>query len=144
MDAPFASLVLPARLDSMPAFREFMQAGAASAGLEEPELGWLDLVLEEILVNIARYAYQPATGDTEVRYAVAEPGKLLVEISDAGRVFNPLEADPPPLEGTLAERPIGGLGVYLVKNLVGSLAYRRERDRNTLSFIFPAPAEEDQ
>ena len=54
MDAPFASLVLPARLDSMPAFREFMQAGAASAGLEEPELGWLDLVLEEILVNIAR------------------------------------------------------------------------------------------
>ncbi|HEV3330105.1 MAG TPA: ATP-binding protein [Bryobacteraceae bacterium] len=139
MDSPFARLTLPARIDSMQAFRDFVRVGAESAGLEAPEMDWLDLVLEEILVNIARYAYQPETGDTEVRYAVEQPGKLLVEISDGGRVFNPLVSDPPVLGGGLAERPIGGLGVFLVKNIVGSLSYRREQDRNTISFTFPGP-----
>ena len=138
MDAPFAWLTLPARLDSMQAFQEFVRAGAKSAGLAAPQMDWLDLVLEEILVNIARYAYQPGTGDAEVRYAIEQPGQLRVEISDAGRIFNPLASDPPALGGPLAERPIGGLGVFLVKNLVGSLTYRREQDRNTLSFTFPA------
>ena len=139
MQSEFASLVLPARIDSLAAFRQFVRVGAASAGLDEPKMGWLDLVLEEILVNIARYAYQPGSGDAEVRYAVKEPGKLMVEISDAGRVFNPLQSDPPVLGGALSERPIGGLGVFLVKNLVESLSYRREQDRNKLSFTFPGP-----
>jgi len=137
MDSPFACLILPARIESMPAFHDFVRAGAASAGLGSDETGWLELVLEEILVNIARYAYQPETGEAEVRYRVEKPGKLLVEVSDTGRVFNPLTADPPVLGGGLAERPIGGLGVFLVRNLVGSLTYRREQERNTVSFSFP-------
>jgi anti-sigma regulatory factor (Ser/Thr protein kinase) len=139
MDSPFARLTLPARIDSVPAFHEFVRVGAESAGLEAPEMDWLDLVLEEILVNIARYAYQPGTGDMEVGYAVAQPRMLLVEISDRGNAFNPLASDPPVLGGGLADRPIGGLGVFLVKNIVGSLAYRREQDRNTVSFTFPGP-----
>lgn len=139
MDSPFARLTLPARIDSVEAFREFVHVGAESAGLAAPEMDWLDLVLEEILVNIARYAYQPGTGDAEVAYAVEQPGKLLVEISDGGSAFNPLASDPPVLGGGLAERPIGGWGVFLVKNIVGSLAYRREQDRNTVSFTFPGP-----
>ena len=102
-------------------------------------MDWLDLVLEELLMNIARYAYQPGTGDAEVAYAVEQPRKLHVEISDKGSAFNPLTSDPPVLGGGLADRPIGGLGVFLVKNIVGSLAYRREQDRNTVSFTFPGP-----
>ena len=139
MDSPFARLRLPARIDSVPAFSEFVRLGAEAAGLGPPQLDWLDLVLEEILVNIARYAYHPETGDAEVGYAIERPGKLLVEISDSGCAFNPLASDPPVLGGGLADRPIGGLGVFLVKNIVGSLAYRREQDRNTISFAFPGP-----
>jgi serine/threonine-protein kinase RsbW len=139
MDAPFARLTLPARIDSVPAFHEFVRLGAELAGVGAPEMDWLDLVLEEILVNIARYAYQPGTGDAEVGYAVEKPGMLLVEISDRGNAFNPLVSDPPALGGGLAERPIGGLGVFLVKNIVGSLSYRRVEDRNTVSFTFPGP-----
>jgi serine/threonine-protein kinase RsbW len=139
MDTPSAHLSLPARIDSVGAFREFVRVGAESAGLAAAEMDWLDLVLEEILVNIARYAYRPGTGDAEVRYTVEQPGKLVVEISDGGSAFNPLASDPPVLGGGLADRPIGGLGVFLVKNIVGSLAYRREQDRNTISFTLPGP-----
>jgi serine/threonine-protein kinase RsbW len=137
MDSPVKRLTLPASAGSISAFSEFVRDGAVAAGVAEDELGKLDLVLEEILINVARYAYTPETGAVEVAYAPAGPSKVHVEIADSGRVFNPLEADPPDLSRGLADRPIGGLGVFLVRSMVDSIDYRREADRNILSFIFP-------
>jgi len=88
-------------------------------------------------VNIARYAYQPESGDVELSYAIDGPGSLAMEISDSGRVFNPLEMPVPDLSAGLVDRPIGGLGLFLVRSLTNSLAYRRENGRNTVSFRFP-------
>jgi serine/threonine-protein kinase RsbW len=137
MDAPVNRLILPAIPGSISALSEFVRGGAVAAGIAEDELVKLDLVLEEILINVARYAYTPVTGAVEVAYALAGPGKLHVEIADYGRIFNPLTADPPDLSRGLADRPIGGLGVFLVKSMVDSIAYRREGDQNILSFKFP-------
>jgi len=133
-------LTLPASAVSMPAFTRFVRQGAIAAGIAEDEFEKLDLVLEEILINVARYAYTPQTGAVEVAYAQAGPHKLRVEIADFGRVFNPLEADPPDLSRGLVDRPIGGLGVFLVRSLVDSIDYRREENRNILSFTFPMAA----
>jgi serine/threonine-protein kinase RsbW len=130
-------LILPAAAESIAPFREFVRAGAVEAGIEAEELEKLDLVLEEILINVARYAYAPEKGLVEVRYLADGPGQLRVEIADSGRVFNPLEADPPDLSRGLADRPIGGLGVFLVRSMVASIDYRREQDRNILWFTFP-------
>jgi serine/threonine-protein kinase RsbW len=134
----FPRLTLPASAESISAFSEFVRRGAVAAGIAAEELGKLDLVLEEILINVARYAYEPEKGLVEVAYAAEGPGKLRVEIGDSGRVFNPLEADPPDLSRGLADRPIGGLGVFLVRSMVDSIDYRRAGDRNILSFTFPS------
>jgi len=133
----FARLALPASIDSLPKFLEFAHAGAHAAGLTPTDRDSLDLVLEELLVNVARYAYQPESGDVEVAYAVDEPGTLLVEITDKGHSFNPLENGEPDLTRTIEDRPIGGLGIFLVRRLVDSIAYRRQQGRNTVSFRFP-------
>ena len=138
-DAGFRRLSLPASLSSLQAFLEFAHAGADAAGLTAADRDQLDLVLEELLVNVAHYAYQPGTGDVEVAYAVESDGKLLVQIADKGRTFNPLEKDQPDLSGLLEDRPVGGLGIFLVRELVDSLSYRREQGRNTVSFRFPGP-----
>ncbi|HTS47603.1 MAG TPA: ATP-binding protein [Bryobacteraceae bacterium] len=132
-------LSLPASLSSLQAFLEFGHAGANAAGLTAADRDQLDLVLEELLVNIARYAYQPGTGDVEVAYTVESDGKLLVQIADKGRIFNPLEKEEPDLSSPLEDRPVGGLGIFLVRELVDSLSYRREQGRNTVSFRFPGP-----
>ena len=137
MDSPPTRLTLPASAKSISAFSQFVRTGAIAAGIAANEFEKLDLVLEEILINVARYAYTPHTGTVEVAYTSEGPSKLRVEIVDFGRVFNPLEADPPDFSRGLADRPIGGLGVFLVRNMVDSIAYRREADRNVLSFIFP-------
>ena len=137
MSAPASRLTLPAGVESVAEFSKFVRAGASGCGIVAEELDKLDLVLEEILMNVARYGYAPAAGTAEVVYRQSGPGKLSVEISDHGRPYNPLEADPPDLGLGLADRPIGGLGVFLVRTLVGSLAYRYEDGRNILSFEFP-------
>jgi serine/threonine-protein kinase RsbW len=137
MDPALKRLTLPASAGSISAFSEFVRDGAAAAGVDTQEFGKLELVLEEILINVARYAYTPETGAVEVTCAPAGPHKIRIEIADFGRVFNPLEADPPDLSRGLADRPIGGLGVFLVRSMVDSIDYRREQGRNILSFVFP-------
>jgi serine/threonine-protein kinase RsbW len=127
------------------ASREFVRSGAVAAEVPAGDLETLDLVLEEILMNIARYAYVADSGGAtdlsglaEVAFAPDGPGKLYVEIADWGNAFNPLDVEPPDFSRGLAERPIGGLGVFLVRSLVSDIAYRREADRNIMSFGFPA------
>lgn len=138
-DAAFRRLSLPASLNSLHAFLEFAHTGAEAANLSPADRDQLDLVLEELLVNVARYAYPGADGEVEIAYAVPSPGKLLLECSDKGLVFNPLEKDEPDLASPLENRPVGGLGIYLVRQLVDSIAYRREQGRNIISFRFPRP-----
>lgn len=95
----------------------------------------LDLLIEEILVNISRYSYpECAAGPVTVTYSVPEPGQLTVEVSDQGIEFDPLEISPPDLTLDLARRPIGGLGILLLKSFARSLTYRRERGCNRLTF----------
>jgi serine/threonine-protein kinase RsbW len=130
-------LTLPASVESITVFREFVRAGAVAAGVSADEFERLDLVLEELLINVARYAYEPEKGAVEVAYAGEGNGKLRIEIADWGRVFNPLEANPPDFTRGLADRPIGGLGVFLVKSMVDSIEYRRQDSRNILAFTFP-------
>jgi serine/threonine-protein kinase RsbW len=139
MDPAARRLTLPASVQSVAVFRDFVRSGAGAAAVPAEELEKLDLVLEEILMNVARYAYTADPGAAEVAFTPGDPGKLYVEISDWGNAFNPLDVEPPDFSRGLADRPIGGLGVFLVRNLVGSIAYRREADRNVLSFWFPAP-----
>lgn len=137
MAEPFTRLTLPARVQSVRVFHEFVRDGAAVVGLTSEDMDKLDLVLEEILVNIARYAYEGGVGDVEVGYSTQGDG-LLVEVTDRGRSYNPLEAAPAPdLTLGLADRPIGGLGVLLVKQIVSSLSYRRQDGQNMVSFRFP-------
>ncbi len=138
MNSAVSRRTLPATAESIGEFSRFVRAGAAAAGIDGSEIEKLDLVLEEILINVARYAYAPGVGIAEVAYWSEGLGRLRVEIADSGRLFNPLEADPPDLSRGLTDRPIGGLGVFLVKSMVDSIAYRQEDGRNILSFIFPA------
>lgn len=110
MGSAFERLTLPARVESVRLFHQFVRGGAEAVGLDSADMDKLDLVLEEILVNIARYAYEGGAGDVQVAYST-EAGSLLVEVSDSGRSFNPLDSTPPDLALGLADRPIGGLGV---------------------------------
>ena len=135
MDNDLKWLRLPAVMSSLAEFTRFAHEGAGRASLPESELDKLDLILEELLVNVFRYAYSPGeAGETAVGYSVPSPHVLRVDICDWGRAFNPLEMKDPDLDLPLAQRAVGGLGVYLVKKSADSIRYKRENGTNIVSF----------
>jgi anti-sigma regulatory factor (Ser/Thr protein kinase) len=106
---------------------------AAQQGLDPQVLRDLDLALEEVLANIISYGY---ADEGEHRIAVSlevRSGEIRVEVDDDARPFNPLEA--PEVDTTTPpdERPVGGLGIHLVRQLMDGLEYRRQGDRNHLT-----------
>ena len=91
----------------------------------------LNLVLEELGVNIVNYS--GATGEIEISLA-SDGETVTIEIADNGRPFNPLaELDTPDISAPLGERPIGGLGVHLVRSMMDESSYSREDGMNRLA-----------
>jgi serine/threonine-protein kinase RsbW len=129
------SLTLVAKAESLGPATEFIRKGAREANLPESRTDELELLIEEILVNIWKYSYPiDSPGTVTVTYSVPEPGELAVEVGDQGVEFDPLEASPPDLTLDLAQRPVGGLGILLLKSFARSLTYRREHGWNRLTF----------
>lgn len=94
----------------------------------------LNLAFDELITNTISYGL--AAGSAEpIRVTMQMDGDELVSvISDPGIAFDPFaDAPPPDLTSDVTERPIGGLGVHLVKTLIDRFAYRREGDRNIIT-----------
>ena len=94
------------------------------------------LVAEEIFANIVFHAYPNVEGCVHVKGFVVVDQLFCIEFRDWGSPFNPLEQDPPDLDVDLSERDIGGLGIYLVKELAHEVRYAREDDSNVLTVCF--------
>ena len=94
-----------------------------------------NLILEELVLNTLTHG--DVTGLTQIELELeSHENALTIRMSDDGTPFNPLEDAPEPdVTLPLAERPIGGLGVYLVRTLGQDLEYRREDGRNHLKLV---------
>ena len=93
----------------------------------------VNLVLDELSVNIVNYGGEAS--EIEVLLA-ADADEVRVEISDDGRPFDPLtEAIEPDLDAALEDRAIGGLGIYLVREMMDELHYSRKDGKNRLAMV---------
>ena len=95
------------------------------------------LALDELLSNVVRYAYDDAAHHRiDVQLETGMPFHLT--IADDGKPFDPTaDAPPPVLDGPVEDRPIGGLGLHILKKMGLRLAYRREAGRNVVRVDFP-------
>ncbi|MFN0088358.1 MAG: ATP-binding protein [Blastocatellia bacterium] len=90
----------------------------------------LNLAIDEILANIISHGYDdPGPHAIELRCALAD-GEITLEVEDGGRAFNPFDAPPPDLTASIEDRPIGGLGVHIVRTLMDHVEYRRRDEKN--------------
>jgi len=92
----------------------------------------LKLSCEEILVNIANYAYPEQDGWLAVLWE-NDSQKVKVTFEDKGTPFNPLEKENPDLNVPMTEREIGGLGIMMVRKLMDSVEYERRDGKNILT-----------
>ena len=90
----------------------------------------VDLVLEEAISNIINHGYEDdQSHDIEVRIAVQNK-QVAIKLEDDGIKFNPLSVPRFDPSQRALDRLEGGLGIHLVRNMMNSMAYRRENNRN--------------
>ena len=93
----------------------------------------VNLVLDELSVNIVNYGGEASEIEVSLD---ADADEVRVEISDDGRPFDPLtDAMEPDLDAPLEDRPIGGLGIHLVREMMDELHYSREDGKNRLAMV---------
>jgi serine/threonine-protein kinase RsbW len=113
--------------------REFL----ATRGVEEEAAFRAELLLEEALTNIVKYAYADRGAHAIHVEADVEPGRVVLAIADDGLPFDPRSAPPPPLGAPLEDRPVGGVGIHLMRKLSESLEYERAGGWNRLTVRIP-------
>ncbi len=95
----------------------------------------VNLVLEEIVLNTIDHGHHNDLQDIDI-ILTSEEDALTIEITDNGLPFDPRNASlNRSLDAPLEERPIGGLGLYLVNTLMDKLHYKREEGRNHLTLV---------
>ena len=104
-----------------------------TAGLTDDTLSELELILEEVLVNIISYAYDAEGAGTIRVLAAVDHEKVRLEFRDSGAAFNPLDQALPDLDAEIDDRPIGGLGIFLVNQLATSVVYEGRGAENVLT-----------
>lgn len=132
-----ATLTFPSGIEQLPRVNAFIRKWIPLALTNRIHL--IELAVEEILVNIFRYAYHKETGHAEVScHFVTLDGSpyFLVVIRDWGQPFDPFQVPFPNLDTNLENRPIGGLGVHLVRNVVDIYKYKRIGDINVIELFF--------
>jgi len=90
----------------------------------------VSLAIEELVTNCIKYAYDDSNDHTVDIVLSVHAGALKVEVIDDGRAFNPLEVPAPDLSLAMRDRPIGGLGIHLLRELADEVKYERRDGTN--------------
>jgi sigma-B regulation protein RsbU (phosphoserine phosphatase) len=94
----------------------------------------IDIAIDELFSNIAHYAYNPDVGAATVRVETQEdPLSVIITFIDKGVPYDPLAKKDPDVNAPLAEREIGGLGIYMVKKSMDEIAYSYKNGQNILT-----------
>lgn len=128
-------LELPADLACLPRVQELVEMACEAAGLPTALSFKLTMATDELFTNIAMHAAAGLPRDARVKVSVSRPteGTVVVELSDPGAPFDPLaQARAPVADSALEDRPIGGLGLHLVRSMVHEAAYSRRGGRNVV------------
>ena len=130
-----SQLKLPAEISNLRKFIELVSRCAEEQGLSPERIIEIGVATEEVLVNICNYAYQDQVGDVKVSCILDDESRFIIEIEDAGIPFDVLSIGEPDLIDDIDERQVGGLGVFIIKELVEDVQYRREDNKNILKLV---------
>ncbi|MBN1436174.1 MAG: ATP-binding protein [Sedimentisphaerales bacterium] len=126
-------LTVPADLSSLTALQDMVTQAAAQAGLSSSRITDLQVALEEIVVNIVKYAYSNCTGNIEVRCGLRPGPHFFVQCIDQGQPFSLQIPTAEQAQQRLKQLKPGGQGLFLASQLVDDIKYTRENHQNQLT-----------
>ena len=127
-------LTVPATIENIPVVIAFIDEQLEALNSPKKTQMQIDIAIDELFGNIARYAYPDAIGEATVRFDFDEATRTAsIAFQDSGIPFNPLEQDAPDVTLSAEERKVGGLGIFLVRKTMDGLTYQYEDGMNVLT-----------
>ena len=133
-DVSLKKLTLHNDVAEVPLLAEWVEQLGEELGLEMPEVFQLNLALEEAVVNVMNYAYEDS-GLIDLTAKVVD-SEIIFVLEDSGKAFDPTQVDDPDITLSAEDRDIGGLGIFLVQQLMSGVTYSREDGKNVLTMIY--------
>ena len=127
-------ITVTAIIENIPVVEEFVDKWLEQYDCPLKAQMQINVAVDELFTNISSYAYNPDVGPATVRVEVCqEPLSVIITFIDNGVPYNPLEAEAPDIGLSAEDRPIGGLGIYMVKKTMDGISYEYKDGRNILS-----------
>ena len=129
-----AERVFPAEENALSDVQNFLEAELDKVGCPTKMQIAISIALEEVFVNVARYAYPDKTGTVHLGFSFEPQERIaILQLTDRGIPFNPLNMPDPDITLSAEDRQIGGLGIFIAKKNMDSLSYRYENGENILT-----------
>jgi anti-sigma regulatory factor (Ser/Thr protein kinase) len=133
----------PQDRELLPSLFAAIDEAMARAGIAHALAHDVHLVSEEVVCNAIDHGQQPGR-EHEVTVEIAiRDDRVVLCFRDDGDPFDPLSQPPPDLEADIEVRPIGGLGVHLIRTLADEITYERESHCNVLRVVLLRPLSKD-
>ncbi len=127
-------LVVDAQPENLPRVQSFVTQLLEEAACPMKTLMQIDVIVEEVFVNIAHYAYGAGRGKADVRVEVSgEPAAATITFTDRGMPYDPLAKEDPDVTLPADKRQIGGLGIFMTKKMMDEVRYEYRDGRNILT-----------
>ena len=127
-------ITLPAAVENISKVTAFVDEQLEALDCPMKAQMQIDVAIDELFGNIARYAYTPDTGEATVRFAFdADTRTVSISFLDSGIPFDPLSQADPDINAPAQERAVGGLGIYLVRKTMDRVDYRYADGKNILT-----------
>lgn len=120
-------------VQEVPLLEAFVETFAEQHSIDPALTMSLNLALEEAVVNVMNYAYPVGTVGDVYLSADETDGVATFVLTDRGTPFDPTATPPPDITLQAQDRPIGGLGIFLVNQIMDTVAYQRLEDKNILT-----------
>ncbi len=127
------SIEIDADVSNLACIGEFIRENAELAGFNEKDVCAIELAVDEMVSNAIIHGYgEQGVGKVTVKAGVLKGG-LMITIEEGGRDFDPFTMAEPDIEASLSDRKIGGLGLFLVKQIMDEF-YFEKTEENTKRF----------
>ena len=128
-------IVLKNKIEEIARMSEFLEEISQEYNLSMENSFNINLAIEEAVTNVIMYAY-PKEEEHELELSVKHvDNRLIFKITDSGKEFDPTVMPDADVTLSLEERPIGGLGIFLIRKIMNTVQYNRIEDKNVLTMV---------
>ena len=127
------SIILANDISEISKLNEFVEEIGNEFSLTPDVVFNVNLVLEEAIVNVINYAYPKEKHESIYLSAQLHEGSIVFVLTDTGMQFDPTKAPEADITLSLEDRPIGGLGIFLTRQIMNEVSYERIDGKNVLT-----------